>query len=178
MHPFGRYGLEAGPVAFHHLWNRLREHCEAGTLDEYSMGAQLARAGRVTMPPETPRVDFEHFDWAVHFDASQFAAYLREFALKLESAARRRVTRCCAMATTERIARFGWSRENGSKRTCHRLQWLPPRSSKTRCNRLSYFRPLADVRPRRAMPWPPKSAVDRAVHAFGAWTRAGPGAYR
>ena len=24
MHPFGRFGLEAGPVAFHHLWNRLR----------------------------------------------------------------------------------------------------------------------------------------------------------
>jgi tryptophan halogenase len=22
MHPFGRFGLEAGPVAFHHLWNR------------------------------------------------------------------------------------------------------------------------------------------------------------
>ncbi len=85
MHPFGRYGLEAGPVAFHHIWNRLRHHDQgnpaiAGTLDEYSMGTQLARAGRVTMPPESPRVDFEHFDWAVHFDASRFAAFLRGFA--------------------------------------------------------------------------------------------------
>ena len=80
MHPFGRYGLEAGPVAFHHLWNRLRQHGEAGTLDEYAMGAQLARAGRVSLPPENPRVDFEHFDWAVHFDASKFAAFLRTFA--------------------------------------------------------------------------------------------------
>src|SRR5688500_7844110 len=80
MHPFGRYGLEAGPVAFHHLWNRLRRHTDAGALDEYAMGAQLARAGRVTLPPEQARVDFEHFDWAVHFDASRFAAFLRAFA--------------------------------------------------------------------------------------------------
>jgi tryptophan halogenase len=80
MHPFGRFGLEAGPVAFHHLWNRVRRHRDAGTLDEYAMGAQLARAGRMRLPPENARVDFEHFDWAVHFDASRFAAYLRRFA--------------------------------------------------------------------------------------------------
>ena len=80
MHPFGRYGLEAGPVAFHHLWNRMRQHGDPGSLDEYSMGTQLARAGRVTLPPDNPRVDFEHFDWAVHFDASKFATYLRAFA--------------------------------------------------------------------------------------------------
>jgi tryptophan halogenase len=83
MHPFGRYGLEAGPVAFHHLWNRLRRSGAsdgAGLLDDYSLGAQLARAGRMTQPPENPRVDFEHFDWAVHFDASRFAAFLRSFA--------------------------------------------------------------------------------------------------
>ena len=80
MHPFGRYGLEAGPVAFHDLWNRLRAQCDAGTLDEYSMGVQLARAGRMAAPPANPRVDFEHFDWAVHFDASKFASFLRAFA--------------------------------------------------------------------------------------------------
>jgi tryptophan 7-halogenase len=80
MHPFGRYGLEAGPVAFHHLWNRLRQHGDPGVLDEYAMGAQLARAGRVALPPDNPRVDFEHFDWAVHFDAAKFAAFLRTFA--------------------------------------------------------------------------------------------------
>ena len=79
MHPFGRYGLEAGPVAFHHLWNRLRAAGDPGVLDEYATGAQLARAGRVSLPPENARVDFEHFDWAVHFDASRFAAFLRTF---------------------------------------------------------------------------------------------------
>lgn len=80
MHPFGRFGLEAGPVAFHHVWNRVRRQREAGTLDDYAMGAQLARAGRMRLPPDDARVDFEHFDWAVHFDASRFAAFLRRFA--------------------------------------------------------------------------------------------------
>jgi tryptophan halogenase len=84
MHPFGRYGLEAGPVAFHHLWNRLRRTGDPGTLDEYSLGAQLARAGRVMLPPDEARVDFENFDWAVHFDASRFAALLRAFAERLD----------------------------------------------------------------------------------------------
>ncbi|HUQ10309.1 MAG TPA: tryptophan halogenase family protein, partial [Steroidobacteraceae bacterium] len=80
MHPFGSFGLEAGPVAFNHLWTRLRRSANPGELDEYSMGAQLARAGRVTMPPDDARVDFEHFDWAVHFDAAKFASFLRVFA--------------------------------------------------------------------------------------------------
>jgi tryptophan halogenase len=84
MHPFSRYGLEAGPVAFHDLWNRLRLEGggagqEAGALDEYSLGVQLARAGRMFLPPDKPRADFEVFDWAVHFDAGRFAAFLREF---------------------------------------------------------------------------------------------------
>ncbi len=83
MHAFGRYGLEAGPVAFHHLWNRLRQNGDPGALDEYAMGAQLARAGRVNLPPDNPRVDFENFDFAVHFDASRFATFLRAFAEKL-----------------------------------------------------------------------------------------------
>jgi tryptophan halogenase len=80
MHPFGSYGLEAGPVAFHDLWNRLRHHGDAGSLDEYSMGTQLARAGCMSLPPDKARVDFENFDWAVHFDASRFATFLRTFA--------------------------------------------------------------------------------------------------
>lgn len=98
MHPFGRYGLEAGPVAFHHLWNRLRRTGNPGELDEYAMGAQLARAGRVVLPPEDARVDFEHFDWAVHFDASRFAALLRNFA---ESRAVRRIDARVQQVQTE-----------------------------------------------------------------------------
>lgn len=79
IHPFGRYGLQAGPVAFHDSWNRLRAAGETASLDDYSLGTQLARAGRVLLPPREPRGDFELFDWAVHFDAGRFAQFLRQF---------------------------------------------------------------------------------------------------
>jgi tryptophan halogenase len=79
LHPFGRYGIQAGPVAFHHIWNRLRAAGESAPLDDYSLGAQLARAGRVFLPRSEPRADFELFDWAVHFDAGRFAQFLRQF---------------------------------------------------------------------------------------------------
>jgi tryptophan halogenase len=79
MHPFGRYGIQAGPVAFHHLWNRLKACGDAHPIDEYSLGVQLARKGRVLLPKQDPRADFEVFDWAVHFDAGRFAHFLRAF---------------------------------------------------------------------------------------------------
>ena len=79
IHPFGRYGVQAGPVAFHHLWNRLRAAGETAPIDDYSLGVQMARAGRVFLPPKQPRAEFEIFDWAVHFDAGRFAQFLRRF---------------------------------------------------------------------------------------------------
>lgn len=79
MHPFGRYGLRAGPVAFHDMWNRLQAEGETAALDEFSLGTQLARAGRVFLPPREPRADYEMFDWAIHFDAARFAQFLRQF---------------------------------------------------------------------------------------------------
>ena len=79
IHPFGRYGIQAGPIPFRDIWNRLRAAGEAPALDDFSLGTQLARAGRVFQPPREPRGDFEAFDWAVHFDAGRFAQYLRKF---------------------------------------------------------------------------------------------------
>ena len=79
IHPFGPYGIQAGPVAFRDIWNRLRAAGETSELDDFSLGTQLARAGRVFQPTSEPRGDFETFDWAVHFDAGRFAQYLRQF---------------------------------------------------------------------------------------------------
>jgi tryptophan halogenase len=79
MHPFGRYGFQAGPVAFHDLWHRLNAAGETALLDDYSLGTQLARAGKVSLPSAAPRADFEVFDWAVHFDAGRFAQFLRQY---------------------------------------------------------------------------------------------------
>ena len=79
IHPFGRYGIQAGPVAFHSIWNRLRAAGDIAPLDDYSLGTQMCRVGRMFLPPREPRGDFEQFDWAVHFDAGRFAQLLRQF---------------------------------------------------------------------------------------------------
>jgi tryptophan 7-halogenase len=79
IHPFSQYGIHVGPVGFHHLWNRLRAAGETSPLDDYSLGVQMARAGRVFLPTKQPRADFEIFDWAIHFDASRFAQFLRRY---------------------------------------------------------------------------------------------------
>lgn len=79
IHPFGRYGVQVGPVAFHHLWNRLRAAGETAQIDDYSLGVQLSRARRVFLPTKQPRAEFEIMQWAVHFDAGRFAQFLRRF---------------------------------------------------------------------------------------------------
>ncbi|WP_081716584.1 tryptophan halogenase family protein [Asticcacaulis sp. AC460] len=73
FHSFGQYGVSAGHVPFHHLWQRMDEH----PLDDYCLGTQLAYAGRFAEPTKSPRAEFEVFDWAIHFDAGLFAAHLR-----------------------------------------------------------------------------------------------------
>ena len=85
MHPFGRYGVAAGPLSFHHLWQRLaqagevEEASKVGPLGDYSLGDAMARAGRFALPDAQPPADFAFYDWAIHFDASLFARYLRGF---------------------------------------------------------------------------------------------------
>jgi len=80
FHSFGRYGIEAGPVGFHHLWRRLRDAGDPHPLQDYCLGAEMAHAGRFMPQASNPRADFQIYDWAIHFDAGLFARYLRGFA--------------------------------------------------------------------------------------------------
>ena len=80
FHPFGPYGIASPPLDFVHLWMRLRAAGENHPLSDYSLGAQMAYAGTFRAPDPNPGVDFEAYDWAIHFDAGAFAGYLRAFA--------------------------------------------------------------------------------------------------
>ena len=84
LHPFGRYGVAAGPIGFHHLWTRMRQAGDQSPLGDYSLGDALAREGRFALPPtathDAAQPDFMVYDWALHFDASLFAQHLRRFA--------------------------------------------------------------------------------------------------
>ncbi|WP_294332883.1 tryptophan halogenase family protein [uncultured Sphingomonas sp.] len=77
FHPFGSYGADLGGIAFHHHWLRTRE----GVLADYSLNTRAAMAGRFDRPSEDPRNVLSKLSYALHFDATLYAALLRERAL-------------------------------------------------------------------------------------------------
>lgn len=82
IHPFGLYGQKANGIDFHHYWMYLREQGEAGSLDEYSLGVQLAKQHKFIQPSPNPPSELSVFDWALHFDAALFARLMRDYALE------------------------------------------------------------------------------------------------
>ncbi len=79
-HPFGRHGIEAGPVGFHSLWQKLHEAGEPYPLSDYCLATEMSYQGRFRLPDPKPRAAFDTYDWAIHFDASLFAKFLRGYA--------------------------------------------------------------------------------------------------
>jgi tryptophan halogenase len=78
FHPFGQYGAEFDKVPFYHHW--MREHLAgniAGPIDEFSMCWAMAKAGRFAHPEADRRKIQSTFDYAYHFDAGLYAAFLR-----------------------------------------------------------------------------------------------------
>ncbi|MEG3181324.1 tryptophan halogenase family protein [Sphingomonas sp. LT1P40] len=80
IHPFGAHGKAMAGVAFHHLWQRAARSGDAGALEEYSFAIAAARAHRFDFPGDDPAAIDATFDYAYHFDASLYAAYLRDLA--------------------------------------------------------------------------------------------------
>jgi len=79
FHPFGPHGRNFDMVAMHHYWLRAREMGETAPLHDHAMAWQIAKAGRMARPSPDPRNVASTFDYAYHFDATLYAAYLRRF---------------------------------------------------------------------------------------------------
>jgi len=81
FHPFGQYGAEFDQVPFYHHW--MHEHLAGrtdGPIDDFSMCWAMAKAGKFTHPSSDRRMIQSTFDYAYHFDAGLYAAFLRRFA--------------------------------------------------------------------------------------------------
>jgi tryptophan halogenase len=81
FHPFGLYGVPARGVAFHQYWLKMRAAGDQTPLSHYCLATQLAERGLFLPPTDRPPNDLGVFNFALHFDASKFAAMLRQLAL-------------------------------------------------------------------------------------------------
>jgi len=79
FHPFGTYGR---PFDFGHLlyfWQQAQRLDKvSSSLDDYCMAWVLASQARFAVPLTDPRSVLSTYDYAYHFDASLYAAFLRE----------------------------------------------------------------------------------------------------
>ncbi|WP_346837701.1 tryptophan halogenase family protein [Microbulbifer sp. SAOS-129_SWC] len=82
IHPFGLYGQSLRGIDFHQFWLKLRRMGAAADLGDYSLGVTLAKNHKFTLPSRKPPSTLSVFDWALHFDATRFAALMRDFAEK------------------------------------------------------------------------------------------------
>jgi tryptophan halogenase len=77
IHPFGSYGLAMLGVDFQHVWLKGRHLGDTEPLDEYSIAAVAARAGRFLRPqPDQPRSPLAKISYAFQFDAALYARFL------------------------------------------------------------------------------------------------------
>jgi tryptophan 7-halogenase len=80
FHPFGPTGFGMGPISFPAYWLKMFQEEKASRLEDYSIQAVAAFANRFMRPVHAPNTPLNKITYALHFDASLFARYLRGFA--------------------------------------------------------------------------------------------------
>ena len=80
FHPFGPHGRAFDIVPLHQYWLQARAGGNTTSIDDYSMAWHLAKEGRFALPSPDQRHVLSTFDYAYHFDAGLYAAYLRRYA--------------------------------------------------------------------------------------------------
>jgi len=79
-HPFGTTGYDMEGVPFAAQWLKLHGEGRAAPLAEYSLQAMAAEQAKFMRPVKAPNSPLEKIVYALHFDASLFARYLRGYA--------------------------------------------------------------------------------------------------
>jgi tryptophan halogenase len=79
FHPFGPTGFGMGPISFPAYWLKMFLAGRASRLEDYSIQAMAAYANKFMRPVHAPNTPLNKITYALHFDASLFARYLRGF---------------------------------------------------------------------------------------------------
>jgi tryptophan 7-halogenase len=79
FHPFGTYGRSFDFGHLLYFWQQAQRQGKVSpSLDEYCMAWVVAEQARFAPPLNDPRNVLSTYDYAYHFDASLYAAFLRE----------------------------------------------------------------------------------------------------
>ncbi|HEY6964167.1 MAG TPA: tryptophan halogenase family protein, partial [Erythrobacter sp.] len=81
VHPFGSFGLDMLGIEFQHFFLRGAQLGETARIDDYSIAAVAAKAGKFGWPrPDNPRSPLSKLSYAFQFDAGRYARFLRRYA--------------------------------------------------------------------------------------------------
>jgi len=81
FHPFSEHGVPLLGTSFQHYWVKLRGLGRAEAIDRYVLSTELARAGKFAMPRSSAGDGFLLFNYALHFDATLVARYLKSWSM-------------------------------------------------------------------------------------------------
>lgn len=82
FHPFGDHGVDMNGIDFHQYWLHTTKSGNTAAIEEYSICAAAAKHDKFVLPDNNPKSVLSHLRYAYHFDATAYAAYLREYAEK------------------------------------------------------------------------------------------------
>ncbi|MBF7072313.1 tryptophan 7-halogenase [Glaciecola sp. MH2013] len=81
IHPFGPYGMDMEGVHFHHMWLRQQKLGSAKPIGDFNLQILAAKAGKfMRAKPDMKGSPLATIAYAFQFDATLYAAFLREFA--------------------------------------------------------------------------------------------------
>ena len=82
-HPFGTFGAPILRRPFYHAWQRAQAAGLAPRFNDYSACATLGDAGKFRFPDSNPDAPAAGLRYALHFDATLVAKYLRSYSERL-----------------------------------------------------------------------------------------------
>jgi tryptophan halogenase len=82
-HPFGTFGAAINLRPFHHAWAKSRAEGLAPRFNDFSLCAALGDAGKFRFPDAAVQGPVAGLRYALHFDASLVAQYLRAYSERL-----------------------------------------------------------------------------------------------